>query len=167
MNAPPPQAVEYRDARSIGVISDTHGLMRPAALQALAGVDLILHAGDVGSPQVLAALREIASVIAIRGNVDKGAWAEELPVHETIEANATRIYMLHDLKELMFDPAAEGFRVVVSGHSHKPSIEERGGVIYLNPGAAGARRFRLPVCVALLRIDEAGGIAADSIELEA
>lgn len=160
------QVVEHPNARLIGVISDTHGLVRSAALKALAGVDLILHAGDVGSPRVLTELRGVAPVIAIRGNVDRGAWAEELPECETIEVGALWIYMLHDLKQLDFDPAAKGFRVVISGHSHKPSIEERGGVMYLNPGAAGARRFRLPVAVALLRIDEAGGVAAESIELE-
>jgi putative phosphoesterase len=134
----------------VGVISDTHGLLRPEAVGALAGSELIIHAGDVGSPEVLEELRRIAPVVAVKGNNDRGAWAETLPVYEAIEVNKTFVYVLHDLKELDIAPAA-GFRVVVSGHSHKPLVEERRGVIYLNPGSAGPRRFKLPVTVARLK----------------
>ena len=134
----------------IGVISDTHGLMRREALEALRGVETIVHAGDVGSPEVLAALREIAPVTAVCGNVDKGRLAEELPARATVRAGSDSIYVLHDVNELEFDPYAAGFRIVVSGHSHQPTREERGGVLFLNPGSAGPRRFRLPVTLARL-----------------
>jgi hypothetical protein len=131
----------------VGLISDTHGLLRPEALRALQGSKLVVHAGDVGTPEVLEALRQLAPVVAVRGNVDRGAWAEALPM---IAIADPAIYVLHDLKELDIDPAAAGFRVVVSGHSHKPLRAERDGVVYINPGAAGPRRFRLPVTVARL-----------------
>ena len=136
----------------IGVISDTHGLLRPEAVEALRGVELILHAGDVGSPEVLDSLKGIAPVVAVRGNNDKGAWAEELPPWEVAEVGVVFIYMIHDVKEIDLSPAAAGFQVVVSGHSHKPSIEERKGVLYVNPGSAGPRRFKLPVSVARLTV---------------
>ncbi|HEV2706237.1 MAG TPA: metallophosphoesterase family protein [Pyrinomonadaceae bacterium] len=137
----------------IGVISDTHGLVRPAAVEALRGVELILHAGDVGSPQVLETLSRLAPVVAVRGNNDKGEWAESLSTWEVVEIGAVSIYMLHDLKEMEISPSGAGFRVVVSGHSHQPSLEERRGVLYLNPGSAGPRRFKLPVSVAHLRLN--------------
>ena len=136
----------------IGVISDTHGLLRPEAIEALQGVDLILHAGDVGSREVLDTLNDIAPVVAVRGNNDKGAWAEELPHWEVAEAGAVYIYMIHDVKESDLNPAAAGFQVVVSGHSHQPSVEERKGVLYVNPGSAGPRRFSLPVSIARLNV---------------
>ena len=136
----------------IGVISDTHGILRPEAVEALRGVELILHAGDVGSPDVLDALKGIAPVVAVRGNNDKGAWAEELPAWEVAEVGVVFIYMIHDVKEIDLSPAAAGFQVVVSGHSHKPSVEERKGVLYVNPGSAGPRRFTLPVSVARLTV---------------
>jgi putative phosphoesterase len=138
--------------RRIGVISDTHGLVRPEALKALDGSELILHAGDVGSTEVLDALRGIAPVVAVRGNNDKGEWARTLPCDEVIEAGAVSIYLLHDLKEIDLDPAAAGFRVVVTGHSHQPSVREENGVLFVNPGSAGPRRFTLPVTVARLTI---------------
>ncbi len=134
-------------ARHVGLISDTHGLLRPEAVRALEGSELIVHAGDVGKPEVLEALRRVAPVVAVRGNVDRGEWAEALPETARIEPG---IYVLHDATTLAIDPAAEGVRAVVSGHSHKPSCVERGGVLYVNPGAAGPRRFRLPVTVARL-----------------
>jgi putative phosphoesterase len=137
--------------RLVGLISDTHGLVRPEAIEALRGVELILHAGDIGNPQVLEALNGIAPVIAVRGNNDKGEWAESLPIREVVEIGAASIYMLHDLKEIDISPSSAGFQVVVSGHSHKPSLEERKGVLYVNPGSAGPRRFKLPVTVARLR----------------
>jgi putative phosphoesterase len=137
----------------VGVISDTHGLVRPEALEALKGSELILHAGDVGGPEVLEELGRVAPVVAVRGNNDRGAWAEALPEYEAFEVNENFVYVLHDLKELDLAPAAAGFRVVVSGHSHKPLIEDRRGVLYLNPGSAGPRRFKLPVTVARLKFD--------------
>ena len=141
----------------VGIISDTHGLVRPAAIDALAGVELILHAGDVGGPHVLDALAEIAPVVAVRGNNDRGAWGAQLPVWEVTRIGIVSVFMLHDLKEIDFSPSAAGHRVVVSGHSHKPSIEERGGVLYINPGSAGPRRFRLPVTIARL------GVSGDAV----
>jgi hypothetical protein len=141
------------DRMAIGVISDTHGLLRPEAVAAFRGCDLILHAGDVGRPEVLDALREIAPTIAVRGNVDKGAWAEALPLTEVVEAGSHHLYVLHDIAELDLDPAAAGFAAVVFGHSHRPSVERRDGVLYLNPGGAGPRRFNLPVSVARIAIE--------------
>jgi putative phosphoesterase len=135
----------------VGLISDTHGLLRDEAMAALAASDLIIHAGDVGKPEILERLRTLAPVVAVRGNIDKGAWAAELPLTAVVEAGPAHIYVLHDVKELDLDPAAAGFQVVVSGHSHKPSRSERDGVVYLNPGSAGPRRFKLPITVA--RID--------------
>jgi len=134
-----------------GVISDTHGLLREEAVEALAGVELIIHAGDVGNPEILHRLKEIAPVLAVRGNVDKGAWAEALPETAAVEVGGIAIYVIHDVKELDLDPAAAGFGMVISGHSHKPGRSERAGVVYLNPGSAGPRRFRLPVTLA--RVD--------------
>ncbi len=133
----------------IGVISDTHGLMRPEALRALAGSHLIIHAGDVGDVKILDALRTIAPVVAVRGNVDT---ASTLPEFERIEERGVSIYVLHDVNQLDFDPAAAGIQAVISGHSHKPSIRTDGGVLYLNPGSAGPRRFKLPITVARLHV---------------
>ena len=145
----------------VGVISDTHGLVRPGALAALQGSGLIIHAGDVGGPGVLEELGRVAPVVAVRGNNDRGAWAEALAEYEGLEVNGTFLYVLHDLKELDIAPAAAGFRVVISGHSHKPLVEERRGVLYLNPGSAGPRRFKLPVTVA--RLNVAGADASAEI----
>lgn len=136
----------------IGLISDTHGLLRPQALDALRGSELILHAGDVGKPEILSALREIAPVIAVRGNVDKCDWARALPETAVAEAGKVLLYVLHDLHGLDLDPAAAGFHVVVSGHSHQPGKFERDGVLYVNPGSAGPRRFQLPITVARLNL---------------
>jgi putative phosphoesterase len=137
----------------VGLISDTHGLLRPEAVERLRGATHILHAGDIGAPEVLAALRELAPVTAVRGNNDRQPWARAVRVTETVRVGAVRIHLLHDLAELDIEPAAHGIRVVVSGHSHCPRIEERAGVLYVNPGSAGPRRFRLPVAVARLEID--------------
>jgi uncharacterized protein len=133
----------------IGVISDTHSLLRPEALQSLAGSHLIIHAGDVGDPGILDALRTIAPVVAVRGNIDK---ASTLPDYELIEQAGKSIYILHDVNQLDLDPAAAGLHVIISGHSHKPSIRTQDGVLYLNPGSAGPRRFKLPVTVARLHV---------------
>lgn len=139
----------------IGVISDTHGLLRPEAVNALTGVDLILHAGDIGAREVLTRLRSIAPVVAVRGNTDNGNWVEALAETEVTEVGSVVIYMLHDLQEIDVSPAAAGFHVVISGHSHQPLIETRGGVLFINPGSAGPRRFKLPVSVGRLTIDGA------------
>jgi putative phosphoesterase len=139
--------------RLVGVISDTHGLLRPEAVEALKGSELIVHAGDIGGHEVIEALLAIAPVVAVRGNNDRGEWAEKFPVYDVVEVGAAFVYVLHDLKELDISPEAAGFRVVVSGHSHKPVAEERRGVLYLNPGSAGPRRFKLPVTVARLNVN--------------
>ena len=137
---------------SVGLISDTHGLVRPEALAALAGSAHIVHAGDIGDPAVLEALARIAPVTAVRGNNDLGPWAKNLRERETLEIDGTRIYVIHDLAQLDLDPAAAGFDVVVSGHSHRPAQERRGGALYVNPGSAGPRRFTLPIAVARLAL---------------
>ena len=134
----------------IGLISDTHGLLRDEAVRALKGSDLIIHAGDVGKPEILDALKSVAPVVAVRGNIDTAAWASKLPLTAVAEVGPATIYVLHDVHD--FDPAATGFQIVVSGHSHKPSRTERGGVLYVNPGSAGPRRFQLPVTVARLSL---------------
>ena len=136
----------------LGLISDTHGLLRPQAIEALRGSDLILHAGDVGKPDILDTLKKLAPVVAIRGNIDTAEWASGLPETAVAEAAGAIIYMIHDLHALDLDPAAAGFQIVVSGHSHKPGSVERDGVLYINPGSAGPRRFRLPVTVAKLEL---------------
>jgi putative phosphoesterase len=143
----------------IGLISDTHGLLRPEALQALAGVERIIHAGDIGGPEVLERLRGIAPVDAVRGNNDKGTWARQIPPWLALDLAGVSIHVLHDVKEIDINPGAAGFQVVIAGHSHKPQIEERDGVLFVNPGSAGPRRFSLPVTLAYLTI-EAGGVKA-------
>jgi uncharacterized protein len=137
----------------IGVLSDTHGLLRPQALDALRGSTHILHAGDVGDIRILEALRAIAPVTAIRGNIDTEGPTAELPATEAIELSGLLIYMLHSLRDLDLKPEAAGIRVVISGHSHKPTIDTRNGVLYLNPGSCGPRRFSLPITVAYLHLD--------------
>lgn len=149
----------------IGVISDTHGLVRPEALRALAGADLIVHAGDVGGLEVLEALRAVAPVVAVRGNNDRGRWASALSDTEVVETNGRSLYVLHDLKELDLDPRAAGFDAVIAGHSHQPRIARRDGVLYLNPGSAGPRRFRLPIAVAWLAVEPAG-LDAEIVQLD-
>jgi putative phosphoesterase len=136
----------------IGLISDTHGVLRDEAKRALAGVTRILHAGDIGTPEVLTELAAIAPVHAVRGNNDTGTWARRIPVTEAVQLEGVEAYVLHDLHELDLDPIAAGFAVVVSGHSHRPEVSERDGVLYVNPGSAGPRRFKLPVTVAFLEV---------------
>jgi hypothetical protein len=140
----------------IGVISDTHGLLRPEAVDALRGCDHILHAGDVGDAAILDTLRELAPVTAIRGNVDRSGECARLLAVELIELAGHSIYMLHDLSELDLDPVAAGISTVISGHSHQPVIEWRKEVLYFNPGSAGPRRFSLPVSLGFLEADKAG-----------
>jgi hypothetical protein len=136
----------------IGVVSDTHGLVRPEALRRLRRVDRIIHAGDIGSRDVLAALEPIAPVIAVRGNNDHGAWARAIPETALVEVGPVRLYVLHDLKTLAVDPRAAAIDVVIAGHSHRPSVIRQEGVCYLNPGSIGPRRFTLPVAMAILTV---------------
>lgn len=138
----------------IGVISDTHNLLRPEAVDALQGSEHIIHAGDVGAPEIIEKLAAIAPVTAIRGNVDKGVWARKLPETEVVEIAGISIYVLHDLAQLDLKPEAAGFAVVICGHSHVPKQETRNGVLYFNPGSAGPRRFKLPVTIGMLTIRE-------------
>jgi len=139
-------------ARRVGLISDTHGLLRPEAIAFLRGSDFIVHAGDIGDANVLNELRALAPVTAVRGNNDKGAWAEAISETEVLQIGDVFIYVLHNLAELDLDPVAAGFQVVVSGHSHHPLVEERDGVLYVNPGSSGPRRFKLPIAVAELEV---------------
>jgi hypothetical protein len=134
----------------IGIISDTHGLLRPEAVERLAGVGHIIHAGDIGQSDVISGLRRIAPVTAVRGNVDRGEWAAGYPPTELVKLGGRFFYVLHNLAELDLDPIAAGIAVVVSGHSHRPKIETVDGVVYLNPGSAGPRRFSLPIALATL-----------------
>jgi uncharacterized protein len=136
----------------LGIISDTHGLLRLEAVKALEDATMIIHAGDIGTPEVLDALRAIAPVVAVRGNNDKGAWAHALPETAVVEVGGVALYVLHDVNALDLDPVAAGFHAIISGHSHRPGMAKRQGVLYLNPGSAGPRRFTLPVSVARLLI---------------
>jgi putative phosphoesterase len=150
----------------VGVISDTHGLLRPEALDALRGSDMIIHAGDVGQPEVLDRLGEVAPLHVVSGNIDKGSWAATLPLTQLVEVDDHRFFVLHDIAQLDVDPVAAGFAAVVFGHSHRPSIETRNGVLFLNPGSAGPRRFKLPITVA--RVKTSGRhIRADIVDLGA
>lgn len=151
--------------RNFGVISDTHGLMRPEAIAALRGSDLILHAGDIGRIDVLLALRQIAPVVAVRGNVDKGAWAASLPDREVIRVDGRSICLLHNLKELNLNAATAGIDAVVSGHSHQPKMRIEEKVLFLNPGSAGPRRFKLPVSIGRLLLSD-GELRGELIELD-
>jgi putative phosphoesterase len=148
----------------IGVISDTHGLLRPEAAAALRGVDFIVHAGDIGSPEVLSLLAEIAPVTAVRGNNDRGPWAERLPLTTVLEVESSLLYVVHEIQSLDLDPKAAGFQAVITGHSHKPSAEVRRGVLFLNPGSAGPRRFKLPNALARIEV-QGSSLSHQLIEL--
>jgi putative phosphoesterase len=150
----------------VGVLSDTHGLLRPQVLEALAGVEHILHAGDVGDIRILDKLREIAPVTAIRGNVDTVGPCAELPATEAIELGGHFLYMVHSIEDLDLNPRAAEIQVIISGHSHKPSITQRDGVLYLNPGSMGPRRFSLPISLALLHL-KPESVRAEIVEFEA
>jgi hypothetical protein len=149
----------------IGLISDTHGLLRPEAVAFLRGSDFIVHGGDIGHPSVLEELSSLAPVTAIRGNNDKGPWADTVQETEVLQVGDLFIYVVHNIAELDLDPVAAGFRVVVSGHSHRPSVQERDGVLYVNPGSSGPRRFKLPVAVAEL-IVVGNSVRARLVELD-
>lgn len=148
----------------VGIISDTHGLLRPEAVEALRGSQLIIHAGDVGAPEILRELARIAPLRAVRGNVDKGAWAKALPLTDVVEVDGAQLYVLHDVKKLDLSPHAAGFAAVISGHSHSPAQETRQGVLYFNAGSAGPKRFRLPVTAGKLHIAN-GELRAELIKL--
>ena len=149
----------------VGVISDTHGLLRPEALDVLRGSDMIIHAGDVGKPEVIDRLGEVAPLHVVCGNIDNGSWAAALPQTELVEVGGHRFFVLHDIAQLDADPVAAGFAAVVFGHSHRPSIETRNGVLFLNPGSAGPRRFKLPITVA--HVTSGRHIRADIVDLGA
>jgi hypothetical protein len=144
-------ARDYAEAKMVGLISDTHGLLRDEAVAALRGCDLIVHAGDVGKPEILTALEEVAPVVVVRGNTDTQPWARSLPETAVTQAGAAMIYVLHNLQELDLNPATAGFHIVISGHTHKPTRTQENGVLYINPGSAGPRRFDLPLTLA--RVD--------------
>ena len=158
------RTTKISDIHVIGLISDTHGLIRAEALEALQGVDLIIHAGDIGKPEVVSALKDVAPVAAIKGNIDSGGWAKFLPDNKLVKASGTRLFIIHNVRELDCDPVARGFQVVVSGHSHKPSVSTRDRVLFVNPGSAGPRRFKLPVAVGKLLIQNKQ-VNAEIIEL--
>lgn len=145
--------LKSHDSHLVGVISDTHGLLRPEVLKAFEGIDLIVHAGDIGPEGVLKALQEVAPVVAVRGNMDRFGWTGKLSKTEVVEVGEALLYVLHDVDELDLDPAVAGFSAVISGHSHRPWIEKQNGVLFLNPGSAGPCRSALPASVALLRVE--------------
>ena len=149
----------------IGVISDTHGLVRKSVLKSFKGVDLIVHAGDVGEPKVLDTLQTVAKVHPVRGNIDGGKWASNLPLTEVVEVGQVYLYVLHDLGSLELDPAAAGFNAVISGHSHIPKVENRDDILYLNPGSAGPKRFDYPISIAFLYI-KGTSIETEIVELK-
>ena len=160
----PLRTKKQNDLQVIGLISDTHGLIRPQALEALRGVDCIIHAGDIGRPEVIVALEAIGPVLAIKGNNDRGGWAKPFPETKLVRTGDAALYVIHNLKELDCDPAARGFQSVISGHSHKPSVSTCHGVLFVNPGSAGPKRFKLPVALGKLFIKN-GQVKAEIIEL--
>lgn len=161
---PRPRSKEQTDLQVIGLISDTHGLIRPQALEVLQGVDYIIHAGDIGKPEVIVALKAIGPVLAIKGNNDRGSWAKPFPQTKLVKTGKAKLYVIHNVKDLDCDPVARGFQGVISGHSHKPSVSTRNGVLFVNPGSAGPRRFKLPLAVGKLFIQN-GQVKAEIIEL--
>ena len=149
----------------IGVISDTHGLLRPEAIEHLQGSEIILHAGDIGAPDIIGQLEQIAPVTAVRGNVDTAPWTHVYPLRQVIDIGEIRIHMVHDIADLGLDPAAEGINAVIYGHSHIPKSEDRTGVLFFNPGSAGPQRFRLPISLGRLTVTDTG-IAPELFEIQ-
>jgi uncharacterized protein len=149
----------------VGLISDTHGLLRPEALAAMRGCSHIVHAGDIGGREILEALEALAPVTAVAGNNDRAPWAEGIPLTATVEVAGARIFVIHDLQDLALDPLREGFAAVVSGHSHKPLVREEGGVLFVNPGSAGPVRFKLPISVGYLHVAARGAVRAELAQL--
>ena len=158
-------AAKKRAEITVGIISDTHGHLRPEALEALKNSDMIVHAGDIGDPEILKKLEKIAPVTAIRGNIDRAVWAPKLATTDVLEAGGSLIYVLHDLKDLDLNPEAAGFAAVIYGHSHIAKQEMKNGVLHFNPGSAGPRRFRLPVSVGRLTVRD-GELKAELVELD-
>lgn len=159
------EAKNGKTSQLVGVISDTHGLVRSSVIEALLGVDLIIHAGDIGRVEVIQALKKIAPVVAVRGNMDHADWSKDLPDSRVIEVDSALIYVLHDRQRLDLDPEAAGFQVVIYGHSHQPAMRKKGRVLYLNPGSAGPKRFRSPITLALLSIEN-DSVQARLVELD-
>ena len=155
---------QKQDAFTIGIISDTHGLLRPESLDVLQNSDLIVHAGDIGSPLVIKGLENLAPVIAVRGNMDSETWACKIPVTDMFEAKGLFVYVIHDIARLDVVPETTGIRIIISGHTHKPRIREEKGVLYINPGSAGPRRFTYPVSVSVLELN-CGSVNAKIIKL--
>lgn len=151
----------------VGLVSDTHGLLRPEAVAALHGSDRVIHAGDIGDPSILQHLSAVAPVVAVRGNNDTGDWASGIPLTQAIDLSGTRIFVIHDLATLAIDPLAAGIDVVVSGHSHRPRYERRDGVLYVNPGSAGPRRFRLPIGIGILTLSETVDVELVTLDVAA
>jgi putative phosphoesterase len=160
-----PRKRQRRGGYVLGVISDTHGTLTPEAARALSKVDLIIHAGDIDNHNVLKALQNIAPVIAVRGNMDRGGWTKDLSRTEVVEVGDMAIYVLHDVHALDLDPASAGFKAVISGHTHRPSIEKKGGVLYLNPGSAWWPRANYPATIAIVTV-EGDGLAARLVDVE-
>ena len=158
-------STNFKNIKTVGIISDTHGLLRPEVEDSLYGCDHILHAGDVGDPEVLEKLEQIAPVVAVRGNMDYGAWSNALPVTEMVEIDNIFFYILHDLYHLDLDPAAAGIHVVISGHTHRPALIQKEGIFYLNPGSAGHRRHNYPVSVAIVGIEN-GCVTPQILEID-
>ena len=158
--------LEGADTIRIGLVSDTHKLLRDEACAALAGVDVILHAGDIGAMEVIEGLQAIAPTYTIRGNIDRAAWAADIPDRASIRVGTVDVFMIHDVKTLSFDPAAKGYSVVMSGHSHSPRISHDNGVLYVNPGSIGPRRFKLPIAMAMMTVDGSGQPSAELIQLD-
>jgi putative phosphoesterase len=155
----------HKKISTVGIISDTHGLLRPVAAAALEDSDLIIHAGDIGNPHIIEGLELIAPVVAVRGNMDNDGWACSLKRSEVVEIHGHELYVLHDVNRIDLDPAAAHIRAIIYGHSHRPAIQEHEGILYINPGSAGPRRFKLPVSVAVLHIS-GNNLSAEIIELK-
>ena len=158
-------SLKVSESVTVGVISDTHGLLRPEALEKLRGADAIIHAGDIGDPEILTQLRQVAPVTAVKGNIDTSGWSKHLPETDTLEIGGVNLYVLHNVGELDLDPSAAGFAAVIFGHSHQPVVEWRKNVLFFNPGSAGPKRFSLPISLGRLKLVN-GRLKAELIDLK-